>query len=154
MENLDGFSGSGTFGKNDQNINVGRLCKALNISSFKDIVTHIAMHYGISVSFVHKEYSSQECSHCGYINELNRLSQESFKCVECGYEDNADSNAAKVLKFRLTSTVLKNQLLEAMNTGYNMYLPKKLPYRKVKCILEKCRYDAHDISGCRKFDQV
>lgn len=45
-------------------------------------------------------YSSQECFLCGYINRDNRLSQQEFKCLSCGHEDNADYNSSKVLKHR------------------------------------------------------
>lgn len=42
-------------------------------------------------------YTSQECSHCGHIEKANRKSQESFICQKCGYSDNADLNASKVI---------------------------------------------------------
>lgn len=40
-------------------------------------------------------YTSQKCYSCGYIDKLNRTKQEKFCCVRCGYEENADINAAK-----------------------------------------------------------
>lgn len=39
-------------------------------------------------------YSSQKCSECGHIDAANRVIQELFKCVKCGFECNADFNAA------------------------------------------------------------
>ena len=33
---------------------------------------------------------------------MNRLSQESFICQKCGYSDNADDNASKVILKRFT----------------------------------------------------
>ena len=39
-------------------------------------------------------YTSQTCHRCGHIAKENRDSQAAFKCVECGYEANADVNAA------------------------------------------------------------
>lgn len=42
-------------------------------------------------------YTSQECSNCGHIEKKNRLSQELFVCQKCGYTDNADNNASKVI---------------------------------------------------------
>ena len=35
------------------------------------------------------------CSACSHKSSANRISQELFRCVECRYEDNADTNAAK-----------------------------------------------------------
>ena len=45
-------------------------------------------------------HSSQECAACGHIAAENRLSQAEFRCVACGHTDNADLNAARVLKKR------------------------------------------------------
>ena len=47
-------------------------------------------------------YTSQECSYCGHIEKGNRLSQELFVCQKCGYTDNADINASKVILKRFT----------------------------------------------------
>ena len=47
--------------------------------------------------------TSQECSKCGHIEKGNRLSQESFVCQKCGYSDNADYNASKVILKRFTT---------------------------------------------------
>jgi len=41
------------------------------------------------------QYTSQTCSGCGHTAKDNRKSQALFCCVSCGFEDNADSNAAK-----------------------------------------------------------
>lgn len=45
-------------------------------------------------------YSSQECSECGHVDRRNRPSQAVFRCVACGHEENADLNAAKVIRKR------------------------------------------------------
>ena len=39
-------------------------------------------------------YTSQTCHKCGHVAKGNRESQAVFRCVECGYEANADTNAA------------------------------------------------------------
>ena len=39
-------------------------------------------------------YTSQTCHKCGHVAKGNRDSQAVFHCVECGYEANADTNAA------------------------------------------------------------
>ena len=52
------------------------------------------------VLFVNPHYSSQECSDCHFIHKDNRITQDQFKRTSCGHEDNADSNAAKVIKYR------------------------------------------------------
>ena len=39
-------------------------------------------------------YTSQTCSTCGHTCRENRRTQANFKCVACGFEANADHNAA------------------------------------------------------------
>ena len=140
LENLDGFSGAKTYGDTEGGVNTGRMGHALHLSSIKDIVLHMAPHYGISVSLVHKEFTSQTCSCCSCVDKENRQSQETFVCISCGHADNADRNAAINIKIRLTSTVLRGKLLLQQNTGYSAFLPKSLPRGKVKEALEKYRH--------------
>jgi putative transposase len=48
-------------------------------------------------------HTSQTCSCCGHRAKENRKSQAEFKCSVCGYEENADVNAAKnILTVRQT----------------------------------------------------
>ena len=50
-------------------------------------------------------YTSQTCHQCGHVAKENRDSQAAFKCVRCGYEANADVNAAmNILDRALTRT--------------------------------------------------
>ena len=44
---------------------------------------------------VNPRHTSQRCSSCGHTAKENRESQAVFKCLACGYEANADVNAAK-----------------------------------------------------------
>jgi putative transposase len=50
---------------------------------------------GGSVLAVNPHYTSQRCSYCGHRAKENRQSQAKFACVSCGYETNADLNAAR-----------------------------------------------------------
>lgn len=43
---------------------------------------------------VNPQYTSQTCSHCGYVDKENRKSQSEFVCKSCGFQHNADLNAA------------------------------------------------------------
>lgn len=49
---------------------------------------------GVAVVAVNPRYTSQTCSICGYIDEANRRTQNTFSCVSCGYSAPADTNAA------------------------------------------------------------
>lgn len=55
------------------------------------------LEYKTEVIKVDAKYSSQECNQCGHISKENRKTQESFKCVKCNHEGNADFNASKVV---------------------------------------------------------
>lgn len=60
---------------------------------------------GGNLVIVSAAYTSQTCHECGHIAKENRESQAIFKCVKCGYEANADVNAAKnILSRALTKT--------------------------------------------------
>ena len=48
-----------------------------------------------TVTLIDPRNTSRRCSLCGHVARENRESQADFRCVECGYEDNADLNAAK-----------------------------------------------------------
>ena len=143
MENLDGFKGSKLHAEDSKGFNLGRLHRRTGLSSLKDEFIHIAPKYGLLVSLVQAEYTSKMCSHCGCIDDRNRQTQEEFCCVECGHSENADTHSSKNIKFRLTSTVLRgNLLVRAGDSEYRHFIPKGLlPRWKVKKCLEKCRCD-------------
>ena len=140
MENLDGFQGRRIRADDPKGFNLGRRHLRTGLSSLKDEFIHIAPHYGLLVSLVQPEYTSKMCGECGCIDDRNRQTQEVFKCVECGHTENADIHSAKNIKFRLTSTVLRGNLLErAGDSGYRYFQPKSLAMWQVRKCLEKCR---------------
>ena len=143
MENLDGFQGSKLHSEDSKGFNLGRLHLRIGLSSLKDEFIHIAPKYGLLVSLVQAEYTSKMCGHCGCIDDRNRQTQEEFCCVECGHSENADTHSSKNIKFRLTSTVLRgNLLVRAVDSEYRHFIPKGLlPRWNVKKCLEKCRCD-------------
>ena len=49
---------------------------------------------GGNLVIVPAAYTSQTCHQCGHVAKENRDSQAVFHCIECGYEANADVNAA------------------------------------------------------------
>ena len=50
---------------------------------------------GGMVVYVDPKYTSQTCPICGHQAKENRLTQEEFRCLECFFEDNADSVASQ-----------------------------------------------------------
>jgi len=49
---------------------------------------------------VQAHHTSQECAACRHTHPDNRKSQSRFVCDSCGHTDNADRNAAEVIKKR------------------------------------------------------
>lgn len=45
---------------------------------------------GIPVKLTNPAYSSQRCPKCGFIDSVNRLNQEQFVCLSCGFATHAD----------------------------------------------------------------
>ena len=146
MEDLDN-----RFGKcyvkdpDNEDINYNRKVSFLGLSSLKQEVEHIARKYDIAVSTIHASYTSKMCPRCGCIDDGNRLSQESFKCVECGHKDNADLNAAINIRNRVLVTVLRESLLKQMDNG--AFEPKTLRREKVKDALLSFRRNLPKV-GC------
>jgi putative transposase len=65
-----------------------------------DYVAYKAKAEGVETTQVDPAYTSQRCSRCGTTLQENRRSQAKFCCQKCGYEINADYNAAKNIGFR------------------------------------------------------
>lgn len=66
--------------------------------SYYDLQTKIeykAKEQGINVVYIQPYYTSKRCSKCGFIHEGNRVTQADFKCLNCGYTENADYNASQ-----------------------------------------------------------
>lgn len=59
-----------------------------------------AQMHGVRVVEVDPRNTSRTCLACGSIDKANRPSQAVFRCVSCGYEAHADTNAARVISRR------------------------------------------------------
>lgn len=57
---------------------------------------------GVPVFEVDPRNSSRECYKCGHTEKSNRYSQSKFRCQSCGYEIDADINAAQNIRSRAT----------------------------------------------------
>jgi putative transposase len=62
---------------------------------------------------VDPKYTSQICSQCGFKHPDNRKTQADFACLSCGYQDNADHNAAVNISAR-------NEPLDANVSGVTL----------------------------------
>lgn len=137
LENIDNSFGR-TKAKTVEGFNQNRLTNILHLAQIKHDFDHIGRKYGIAVSFVHPYFTSQECRKCGYINPGNRMTQETFKCLDCGHEENADSNASYTIGSRVSEAVLRN-LLDASQTVNGAFRPQNLTIKQVRTTLDTLR---------------
>jgi len=85
-----------------ENLNVSGMSKNHKLS--KHILDcgwanfRVMLSYKTRVISVNPAYTSQTCSECGKVDSNSRISQSHFKCTSCGYQENADLNAAKNIK--------------------------------------------------------
>jgi hypothetical protein len=80
------------------------------------------------------------CSKCSCIHDDNRDSQEEFKCVHCGYEDNADINAANNIRNKVILTMLKDLLKQ--DAQLKTFTPKNISRQKLKKFLTEAFSDS------------
>jgi putative transposase len=93
-------NGDGTFLPNGAAAKAG-LNKAILGSAWGKIVcftTYKARRANKLVITTPPYETSQECSKCSHTHPDQRISQALFVCFNCGHTENADSNAAKVIK--------------------------------------------------------
>jgi putative transposase len=62
-------------------------------------IAHVASKHGIKVESVDARNTSRKCR-CGHIDEANRTTQSTFRCVVCGYSHNADYVASHNIAVR------------------------------------------------------
>lgn len=83
MEDLSGINSKSKFLKN------------WTYYDLQQKIEYKAKENGINVKKIKPRFTSQRCSNCGYIDKDNRPEQKTFKCLKCGYSENADFNAAR-----------------------------------------------------------
>ena len=72
----------------------------------EQFIRYKAIKAGKAFFKVPAHHTSQECADCGHTHPDNRKTQELFFCVSCGHSDNADKNAAEVIKKRAIKLIL------------------------------------------------
>ncbi|MEZ4630394.1 MAG: transposase [Deinococcales bacterium] len=60
----------------------------------REFIHYRCERYGVVLALVEAKYTSQTCSCCGHRAKESRKSQARFECVQCGYRQHADINAA------------------------------------------------------------
>ena len=74
---------------------------------FKAKLVNKCKEYGIELRVVDRWYqSSKTCHNCGHIKKDLKLSDRTYKCLECGYVKDRDINASLNLRDARTYTVI------------------------------------------------
>ena len=120
-------------------INYNDLFSILHLRELKQTIPRIANRpkYFLSVSITPAAYTSQTCNVCGYIDKSNRPNQHTFRCKNCGHTDNADFNASKNIRDRITNPVLRTLLHDKQSGKQYTFEPKKFKYKQIKDMLMK-----------------
>ena len=120
-------------------VNYNDLFDILHLRELKHVIPRIANRpkYFLSVSITPAAYTSQSCNVCGYIDKSNRPNQHTFRCKNCGHTDNADFNAAKNIRDRITNPVLRTLLHNKQDGKQYTFEPKKIKYKQIKDMLMK-----------------
>lgn len=71
-----------------------RMMSSWTFRQLTGFIRYKAEQVGIKVIFIDPRGTSKTCSRCGYSSRSNRPTQSQFRCVRCGYQQNADANAA------------------------------------------------------------
>ena len=72
-----------------------RMMSSWAFRTLLDMVKYKAARTSIGVLLVDPRNTSKMCSQCGHISRSNRPDQANFRCVKCGFQLNADVNAAR-----------------------------------------------------------
>ena len=137
FEDLNVFTRKYKINNKEFNVNIRRLMSILHIVDIKNMAERIGKKYGITISLTNAEYTSQQCSKCGYIHKDNRKTQEKFKCIHCGYEENADLNASINIKNRISVDVLRDSL--HIEVEKNKYIPLETNHENVEQLFKKLK---------------
>ena len=82
-------------------------------------VSYKAQREGVRVVLIDPRNTSRTCSACGHCEKDNRKTQDRFLCVACGYQINADVNAA----VNISRAVVNQPIVSAPHVGAGYKLP-------------------------------
>jgi IS605 OrfB family transposase len=106
---------------------MNRALRASQLGYIRDKLKFKLDERGIRYRSVQPAYSSQQCSQCGFTISMNRRSQAEFHCLWCGYEANADENAASNIAERFSDEELNTLPFRAVETVLAIRFMRRLP---------------------------
>jgi transposase len=106
---------------------INRALRASQLGYVRDKLKFKLDERSIRYRSVQAAYSSQQCSHCGFTLSMNRRSQAEFRCLWCGFETNADENAAQVIAERFDDAELNALPFRDVETVLALRFMRRLP---------------------------
>jgi len=94
----------------------------VGLNRLETYLTYKAKRQNKPVFKVNPMNTSRECAACGHTHPDNRRSQEAFRCIHCGHSDNADRNAALVIRKRAIQ-LIQHSGTELVGTQKNVLRP-------------------------------
>ena len=91
-----------------ENIANGSKFQQWAYAKFVELAEYKVEDFELFVDFVSPAYTSQRCSCCGFTHKDNR-DGKAFVCQKCGYEVDADYNAAKNIAVRYCGYIHRGQ---------------------------------------------
>lgn len=106
---------------------MNRALRAAQLGYVRDKLKFKLDERGIRYRSVQAAYSTQQCSHCGFTFPMNRRSQAEFHCLWCGFEANADENAAQIIAERFGDKELNARFFRDVEAALAIRFMRRLP---------------------------
>lgn len=91
--------------------NVNKMMTDKSFGNFKLLLSYKLKERGKHLGLVNPAYTSQTCFACGTVDKKSRVSQSEYVCTSCGFVDNSDLNASKVILRKGISNSTKRKTL-------------------------------------------
>ena len=110
----------GTNGK--VNKTTRKLLKNWNLGLLHTAIEQKCEENCVRLHYVNPKYTSRTCPMCGHMDKRNREGTV-FKCIKCGFEDNADINAAKNIlnRFHQEKPLLSDIVPDSTKTNFIVF---------------------------------
>ena len=108
--------------KSKVNKTTRKLLSKWNLGLLHRVIEQKCEENCVHLHYVSPKYTSRTCPMCGYIDKRNREGTV-FKCVKCGFEDNADINAAKNIlsRFHQENSLLSDIVPDSTKTNFIVF---------------------------------
>ena len=123
---------------------LNRELRYTRLGALMDRIEQTCHNKGIKLSKVSPHYTSQTCGSCGATDKNSRRSQSEFQCTSCGFEENADINAAKVIAAKAVGNIVSRH-----ESPENVYASPSSNLKGLAKMPEKSKSEfREDIDSC------